>query len=919
MSRVTAIQTNFTAGQLSPRLFGRVDLGRYNNGAETVKNLIVQPHGGLTRRPGTKFVNEVKTSSQKTRLLPFEFSTVQAYCIEAGNQYFRFFKDQGVILEANKNITAITKANPGVVTSSSHGFANGNLVFISSVAGMTQVNGKFFKVANQTTNTFELQDVDGNNVNTSGFSTYSSGGTAARVVEIATPYPTADLFKIQYAQTADVMFLVHTSHKPRKLSRTSDIDWTIEDVAFEDGPYLDENITTTTFNPSGTTEGSTITITASATTGVNGGSGFLSTDVGRLIRIGHQATEWAASTSFAVGAIRRNSGNVYECIKAGTSAGSGGPSGELDEIVDGTCTWKFVDDGGIAQGNATITAVNSTTEVSATVNKAFAQSTAETKWRLGAFSETTGFPGAVAFFEQRLFFAGTTDQPQTIFSSRSGDFENFAPSALDDGAITVTIATDEVNSIHWLSPGRTMAVGTAGGEFTFGSSGNEEAVTPTNVRVVRQSTRGVHTTRPIRIDDRVLFIQFHQRKIRELVFDFASDSFVSPDLTILSENVTGDGLVEMSFQQEPDSVIWAVRNDGVLAGLTFLRDQEVIAWHEHRIGGVSGAATITVTDFSNIATGTKLVLTKSDGNTVTITCQGAGAGTPDANKFFHNASNNTTADNLFTLLNGLDDFTVANPAANVVTVEETTRTGTGFLSIVSDDTTRLAVTSQSHSLVESVITIPGDKEDELWMTVQRTIDGVTRRYVEVMTAKFDTFRGSTQEGAVFVDSSLTFSGTASSTLSGLDHLEGEDVSILGNGSVYANQAVSSGAVSSVDPAVTQAAIGLPYTSLVKTLRPEQGGDDGSAQGRTKRVYETTFRFLDTLGAEYAPGTDSNFDIVQFRTGSAPMDSAPSLFSGDKTVQFHGSWETEGQVSVRQEQPLPFELTSIVTRIVTHSG
>ena len=236
MARVTAIQTNFTAGQLSPRLFGRVDLSKYANGAAEITNLVVQPHGGVTRRPGTKFINEVKTSSAKTRLLPFEFSTVQAYCVEAGNQYFRFFKDQGVILEANKTISGITKANPGVVTATSHGFNNGELVFISSVVGMTEVNNKYFRVSNKATNTFELQDVDGSNVNTSGFTTYSSAGTAARVVEIATPYATADLFSIQYAQTADVMYLVHPSYAPRKLSRTSHTNWTLTEVDLQDGP-----------------------------------------------------------------------------------------------------------------------------------------------------------------------------------------------------------------------------------------------------------------------------------------------------------------------------------------------------------------------------------------------------------------------------------------------------------------------------------------------------------------------------------------------------------------------------------------------------------------------------------------------------------------------------------------------------------
>ena len=165
---------------------------------------------------------------------------------------------------------------------------------------------------------------------------------------------------------------------------------------------------------------------------------------------------------------------------------------------------------------------------------------------------------------------------------------------------------------------------------------------------------------------------------------------------------------------------------------------------------------------------------------------------------------------------------------------------------------------------------------------------------------------------------LTYDSTATASLSGLDHLTGETATILGDGSVYANQTVTSGSVSSLSPTVTKATVGLPYTSTMKTLRPEQGGDDGSAQGRTKRIFEITFRFLDTLGAEYAP-VGGSFDDVQFRAGSTPMDMSPPLFSGDKTVQFHGSWETEGQVIVRQAQPLPFELTAIVTRIITHSG
>jgi len=896
MSRVTAIQTNFTAGQISPRLFGRVDLQKYTNATEELTNLIVMPHGGVTRRPGTKYVNEVKTSSAKVRLLPFNFNTEQAYCIEAGNEYFRFFKDQSVILEANKTISGITKANPGVVTANSHGFTNGNVVFISSVAGMTEVNGKYFKDANKATNTFELTDVDGTNVNTSGFTTYSSGGTAARVFELATTYETAKLFELQYAQTADVMYIVHPSYPPRKLSRTGHTSWTIADVALEDGPYLDDNITTTTLTPSAVS-GTGITIAASATTGINGGSGFLSTDVGRIIRIGHQATAWAASTAFAIGNVRRNSGNVYECTKAGTSAGSGGPSGEGENIIDNGVTWKFLDDGGVVYGNATITDINSTTNVDANVNKNFGGTTAELDWRLGAFSGTTGFPSAVAFFEQRLFFAGTTEQPQTIFGSQSGQFENFTPSALDTGAITNTIATDEVNSIRWLSAGSVLAVGTAGGEFTLSSTTQQDAVTPSNIRVVRQGTRGVHTTRPIRIDNNVLFIQYHQRKLRELTFDFASDSFVSPDLTILAEDVSANGFVEMTFQQEPDSVVWAVRDDGRLAGLTYLRDQEVVAWHEHVFGGNNstsfnsassvGSNQITISSHG-YATGDAVVYDAAGGEVV--------GGLVDGTTYFVFLVNSNTIK--------LAASKAQAQIAATITLADASSASTQYL--------------RQDAICESITVIPGTNADELWLSIKRTVNGATRRYVEVMSAKFDTARGSDKVTSIFADSALLYDGTAAASLSGLDHLTGETATILGDGSVYANQTVASGSVSSLSPTVTKATVGLPYTSTIKTLRPEQGGDDGSAQGRSKRLFEITFRFLDTLGAEYAP-VNGSFDEVQFRTGSTPMDISPPLFSGDKTVQFHGSWETEGQVVLRQTQPLPFELSAIVTRIITHSG
>ena len=812
MSRVTTIQTNFTAGELSEELFGRVDISKYVNGAETIENFIVHPHGGISRRPGTRFVKEIKTSAAKTRLIPFEFSTTQAYVIEFGNLYCRFYKDKGSILEGTNAITGATAANPVVLTVS-NSYTNGDEIYISGVAGMTELNGKYFKVASVSGSSVALTNVDGTNINGSAYTAYSSAGTTARVYTLTTTFATADLPQLQFAQSADILYISHSSYAPKKMSRTGHTSWTITDIAFTDGPYQTENITATTLTP-GAATGSGVTFTASAATGINGGDGFQAADVGRLISVGHQATKWAASTAYALAAIVRNSGNVYECIKAGTSDSSGGPSGEGDEIVDGGATWKYLRDGGIQWGYGTIASRASTTVITVNIVSALGGTSAETKWRLGAWSNQTGWPGAVAFYEQRLFWAGSVDQPQTIWGSKSGDYENHTPGTLDNDPVIYTLATDQVNAIRWLSPGKVMAVGTVGGEFVISGSTTADPLTPTNVRVVREGTRGSSQHKPVRIDNVVMFIQRQQRKIREFIYAFESDAYQSPDLTILSPQVAKGGVTEIIFQQEPNAIIWGIKADGQLVGLTYLRDQKVVAWHRHKIGG----------SFSSTAWG----------------------------------------------------------------------------------------------IVESLAIIPGTGEDELWMIVKRTINGVTRRYVEFLESTFDADEGMVKSGAFFVDSGLTYSGSATATVSGLDHLEGETVQILGNGNVYPDQAVASGGLSAISPTITTGQIGLGSTALVKTLRPEAGADDGAAQGKTKRPFELAVRFIQTLGAKVSTnGTD--YDTVQFRSGSDPMDSSPPLYSGDKKIKLRGGWNEEGQIWIKQDQPLPIHVTAIITRLVTNDG
>ena len=850
MARVAVQLTNFTGGELSPRLDGRNDLTKYSSGCKTLENLIVYPHGAAARRPGTSFVAEVANSANKTRLIPFEFSTTQTYMLEFSNLKIRVYKDNGSVLEGDKTISGITKANPAVVTATSHGYSNGDEVVITAVAGMTEVNGKRFLVADKTTNTFELQDKDGTDINSSGFTTYSSGGVSNKVFEITTPYTTAQLFDIKFAQSADVMYITHPSHEVAKLSRTGHTTWSLDEVSFTKGPFQDPNITTTTLTPSNASTGSR-DITASATTGINGGVGWLATDVGRQIHF--------------------NGG--YGVITARTSA----------------------------------------TVAVATITTAFTNANAITDWYLGAFSDTTGHPSCVTFFEQRLVFAGTTNQPQTVFFSKSGDYENMdanlTGTIADDDSIVYTIASNQVNAIRFMTATRTLIIGTAGGEFTVSGGGTDSAVTPTNILIKKQSNHGAANVDAIAVGNATLFLQRAKRKIRELAYNFDVDGYLAPDMTILAEHITEGGLTQIAYQQEPNQIIYAVRGDGELVGLTYQREQQVTAWHRHIFGGIFGTATITVTDYANIKNGTRIVLKKSDGTTTTFT-----SATSATSGFFHNAtSNNQTATNLKTLIDADSNFT-ATVSSNVVTIKEVVSTGLDYLTISSFDIARLTATSEGKSICESVAVIPtDDTEYQVYVIIKRTVNGSSRRYVEYLNNVDFTETDNTTFN--YLDSALAYSGTAVTTLSGLDHLEGQTVHILADGATHPTKVVSSGSVI-LDRSSTNVKIGLGYNSILQTMRLDAGSQNGTSQGKTKRIYEITVRLYESVGVEVGPNL-SDMERIPFRTSADVMDQGIPTFTGDKAVEFRGNYDTDGFIFVRQTQPLPLTVLSLYPELQTN--
>ena len=815
MARVAVQLTNFTGGELSPRLDGRNDLAKYASGCKTLQNMIVYPHGSAARRPGTTFVAEVKTSSAFTRLIPFEFSTTQTYILEFGDDYIRFYKDSGAILEANKTITAITKANPGVVTATAHGFSNGDTVVISGVVGMTQVNGKRFKVASVATNTFALQDIDGNNVNTTSYTTYVSGGVANRVYTLATTYETADLAELKFAQSADVMYICHPDYVPKKLSRTGHTSWTITDVEFTNGPYLDDNITAVTLSSSAHTVGTARDLTASAAT-------FVSTDVGRLVRF--------------------------------------------------------------REGYGKITAFTSTTAVTWTIIKDTNSGSSSTDWALGAWSDTTGYPSCVSFFEQRLVFAGTTDQPQTLFFSKSGDYENMdenrGGTIADDDAIIYTIASNQVNAIRFLSSTRTLIVGTVGGEFSVSGGGTDDPVTPTNILIKKQSNHGCANIDAIPVGNVTLFLQRAKRKIRELAYNFDVDGYVAPDMTILAEHISESGIKSMSYQQEPNQLIWCVREDGRLVCLTYQREQQVVAWHQHIFGGAFSTGIAVCESIATIPTDDKeyqsWVIVKRTINGVTRRY------VEYINQFDFDQTDNTN----FNFLDSQLSYSGATTTLN-------TTVNTSVTSIILTSATSFTTTG-TVKIDNELITYTGISTN--------TLTGCTR--------------GTNSTTAATHTAGATVSQVVNS-VTGLEHLEGQSVSVLANGATHPEKTVASGAIS-LSRFVNKAKVGLAYTSLLQTMRIDAGSQNGTSQAKTKRIYNITVRLYESVGVEV--GSDlNNMEAIPFRSSANPMDQAIPVFTGDKEVEFRGNYETDGFIYVRQTQPLPLTVLSLYPELITNDG
>lgn len=852
MSKQRTLARSFAGGEIAPELYGRLDLDKFQTGLALCRNFIPLPYGPVQNRPGFRYVNEVKDSTKRVRLIPFQFSVDETVVLEFGDQYIRFHTNGGTVLETAKNITGITQP-AGVVTVTAHGYNNGDWVYLSGIGGMTQLNGRFVVVSDAAADTFRMKDFAGNYITTGSYTAYTSGGTAARVYELATDYLEAELFDLHYVQSNDVLTIVHPSYEPAELRRTDVASYTLAVIVFEpeiagptgvsvtatgtgsvvyaygvtslsedglhESPMEAMSNTATTYTITnvylkrlGLGRKAVIEVTLSSSTGLVDGDFVFISGV-----VGSGSVLYVNNKTFRVLRVGTNlfrllnaSGDLVVVPNSGTYTSDGTmrkPALDNNLATAGnynTLTWTPAagatrynvykkDDNGNLYGYIGTTSGETFKDDNIIPDMLKTPPEYPTPFR-----NEGRYPATVAYFDQRRCFAATDDAPQTCWMTKAGTERNFATSipTVDYDAISFRIASREQNRIrHMVALGDLLLL-TAGGEWRV-FAGNGDPLTPSTLQARPQSYVGASNVQPVTTSASALYVQAQGNRVRELLYadNGGPGAYKSEDMSVLVPHLMdGYSIVDMAFSRGPTPLLWAVRADGVLLGNTYLPEQRVRAWHQHDTAGS----------------------------------------------------------------------------------------------------------------FESVTCVVEGNEDVLYAIVKRQINGRAVRHIE----RLNTMLFTSAADCFHVDSGLTYSGASASTISGLWHLEGETVSVLGDGAVFPRVTVTNGSIT-LDHAVTKAQIGLPITADLRTL-PLPLEVSAYGQGFAKNVVKVWMRVLRSGGIFAGPDFDMLREFKQRTT--EPYGSPPALVTDEIEIPLTGAWTTNGQVVVRQSDPLPLTIQSMTLEV-----
>ena len=518
---------SFAGGEVTPELYGRLDLSKYQTGLALCRNFTTLPHGPAARRPGFRYCVEAR-QTDSVRLIPFAYSADQTVVLEFGEAYVRFIIGGELLLEADKAVVSIVG---DTVTVTGHGWSDGDDVYIG---------GSFFRISAATTNTFTASSVQGGPAPT--------GTTAARVYTVVTPYDEFDLGDLHYAQNSDVLTITHPNYAAHELARLGATNWTFTPVSFAPSAAVPTGVgVVATIGTGGNLSPQNYVVTAIGADGVTESlaSSIVSTSNNLSVSGNYNTLSWSAVTD----ATRYN---VYK-----QRGGSFGYIGQTTGL-------SIVDDNVLADTTKT------PPEDIYTLN-----------------TGTGDYPSAVTYYEQRRWFAGTRNEPQNVWATRNGTESNLTsslPSQEDDG-LEFRIASRQQNAIRHLLPLADLIALTVGGEFRIYAD-SAPNITPTSLSVKPQGYSGAANVQPALTSGSILYVQAQGSRIRELAYNWQSSAYQSLDISIMAPHLfNGYAVRDMAFSRAPVPTLWVVRTDGTLLGMTYVPEQQVYGWHQHTTDG----------------------------------------------------------------------------------------------------------------------------------------------------------------------------------------------------------------------------------------------------------------------------------------------------------------------------------------------
>lgn len=643
MANLYPLRSSFTAGELAPALWARSDLSKYNSGARILENFRVQPYGGVSKRNGTRFIQRVKSADgARCRLIPFQFSLDDSYMLEFGDLYVRFFRDGAPVLNANGTVYEVVSPYSLSDLNSLSYTQSADVLFLVCPTKRPYELARHgvldwrFTVFNFENGPFAARTLNDEDI------TLSFSGDVSTTGADITATASANLFQVTHVnslwntvQSVDALVVRTTGGVARTTTQVSvriegsgttgvtlftvwagssvapvgtrffegGVIYTVTSASWYDDKWMVRTSPYIPLSVWGNAGSRNLTkITSGSVVNQNWSVELMVYDTWHVVTAGFWYGDivveyYSVDESRWVAVARMHSENSANGARNHDITGELSVPARVRVIADPSFV-QFIPSGNsendagyvelsrpssLVRGIFRINTYTNATSVRATVVSPFVNSEANTNWQQGAWSNYNGYPTVVGFFEERLSFASTANEPQTIWMSKSGDYYNFGSSlpVVDDDSITRTLSSRQLNKIEAIIPLNALIIATSASEWKI-SGGQTGGVTPSNFTARVQGNRGSNNLEPILVNATVLFIQSKGSKVNDLIYNYETDLYQGTDLSILAPHIFEEYRVtDWAFQAEPDSMIWMVREDGLLISLTYLKEHDVAAWARH--------------------------------------------------------------------------------------------------------------------------------------------------------------------------------------------------------------------------------------------------------------------------------------------------------------------------------------------------